>query len=263
MNFVGPELYKLTFNILYLKKSNRILGIMKKFTHVANFPVYMSKVANFIEVTGKEKQLVLDMPAGNGLFADKLRQIGFVVTCGDFNSERRDYVYVNMEQQLPFDDETFDFVTCMEGIEHVINPNKLIEELSRVVKKGGHVIITMPNVQNFYSRLMFLFTGVFYQFNSEFSRHPMGNPIDRGHISSLTYTQLNYLFSEYNLHPDYIDGDRFKKKVLFPIYLFLGLFNYIHYKKKIASGKIDMPYSLMINTNFFLSRSLIAGWKKR
>jgi len=222
----------------------------------------MSKVAGFLEAMGENQQSVLDMPAGNGLFADKLRQLGFVVTCGDFNSERSDYVYVNMEQKLPFEDESFDFVTCMEGIEHVINPSKLVEELSRVVKKGGHVIITMPNVQNFYSRLMFLFTGFFYQFNPEFSRHPMGAPIDRGHISSLTYTQLNYLFLDKNLHPDYIDGDRFKKKILFPVYLILGLFNYIYYKKKIVNGSTDMPYHLMINSNFFLSRSLIAGWKK-
>ena len=58
---------------------------MKKFTHVLNYPVYMSKVAGFLEAMGENQQSVLDMPAGNGLFADKLRQLGFVVTCGDFN----------------------------------------------------------------------------------------------------------------------------------------------------------------------------------
>lgn len=235
---------------------------MREFTHVSNYPDYMHIVAEFIETHGVKGQTVLDMPAGNGLFADTVRAFGLNVTCGDFNRHRPDYVYVDMEKKLPFDNESFDYVTCMEGIEHVINPNELVQELSRVVKKGGFVIITMPNVQCFYSRLKFLLTGVLYQFEPDFSRHPMGKPIDRGHISSLTYAQLNYLFVENNLHPEYIDGNKFKKKALFPIWIVLFIFNYLYYKLKIISGKTEMPYRLMGNLKFFLSRSLIAGWRK-
>lgn len=235
---------------------------MQDFTHVSNFPGYMQQVAQLIQSNGKSSQSVLDMPAGNGLFADQLRQAGFKVTCGDFNSERPDYVYVNMEEKLPFDDETFDFVTCMEGIEHVINPHQLVAELSRVVKKGGQVIITMPNVQNFYSRLKFLFTGIFYQFEPEFSQHPRGRPIDRGHISSLSYTQLNYLFKENNLHPNLIRGDKIKKKILLPIYVVLAAANALHYAIKIAQKRNELPYSQMLSLQFMTSRSLIAGWQK-
>jgi len=47
---------------------------------------------------------------------------------------------------LPAEDNTFDEVLCFETIEHIPDPEKFIKELSRVTKKGGEVIITMPNV---------------------------------------------------------------------------------------------------------------------
>lgn len=202
------------------------------------------------------------MPAGNGMFADKLRGHGFHVTCGDINKERADYVYVNMEQSLPFDDSAFDFVTCMEGIEHVINPTELVSELARIVKPGGHVVITMPNVQNYYSRLKFLFTGFFYQFDSDFSRHPRGQMIDRGHISSLSYQHLNYLFGEFHLDPVLIEGNRFKKKILMPLYLLIAAVNLAWYGIKSRQEESHVPYKLMMNSKFLFSRSLIAVWKK-
>lgn len=235
---------------------------MRDFTHVSNFPDYMTTVTDYIIKHGRKGQTVFDLPAGNGKFGDGLHAQGFAVTWGDINAERPNYVHVNMEAKLPFDDNTFDFVTCMEGIEHVINPNDLVREMSRIVKPGGHVIITMPNVQNFYSRLSFLFSGVFYQFNPDFSRHPGGRELDRGHISSLSYIQLVYLFGEYKMNPVWIDGDRFKKKILFPVYLVLGLINFLFFQYKILKKRNEMPYQLMTNIKFFLSRSLIAGWRK-
>jgi SAM-dependent methyltransferase len=234
----------------------------KEFTHYAGYPDYMEMVERIVTRMGKPTDRLLDMPAGNGMFADKLRGHGFVVTCGDINRERTDYVYTNMEQPLPFSDGAFDFVTCMEGIEHVINPASLVSELARIVKPGGHVIITMPNVQNYYSRLKFLFTGFFYQFDSDFLRHPRGKLIDRGHVSSLSYQQLNYIFSEFHLEPVLIDGDRFKKKLLMPVYLLIAAFNLAWYAKKARQPGDPTPYRMLINSKFLFSRSLIAVWKK-
>lgn len=235
---------------------------MQDFTHVSNFPGYMEKVARFVLEVGHPGERVLDMPAGNGLFSDYLRERGFEVTCGDINAERADYVHTNMEIPLPFDGSSFNVVTCMEGVEHVINPAFLISELSRITRPGGHVIVSMPNVQNIYSRLKFLFTGVFYQFEPDFLRHPNGRLIDRGHISSLTYTQLNYFFEESGMRPVMIDGDKFKRKIFLPIYFGIGLINILIFRLKRQKNPALMPYHLMMNSRFLLSRSLIAAWKK-
>lgn len=235
----------------------------KDFTHDSSFTDYMRVVEGILAQLGKKSDSLLDMPAGNGLFADKMREKGFEVTCGDINQERGDYVHVNMEQPLPFRSESFDFVTCMEGVEHVINPSSLIAELSRVVRKGGHVVITMPNVQNVYSRLSFLFTGTFYQFDPDFTRHPRGRLVDRGHISPLSYLQMNYVFVEHGLKPVIIDGNKWKKKALLPLYLPIALINLMFYKIKSRSGVVETPYRLMSSFDYLFSRSLIAVWQKQ
>ncbi|MCW8848809.1 MAG: methyltransferase domain-containing protein [Melioribacteraceae bacterium] len=46
--------------------------------------------------------------------------------------------------KLPFDNNTFDCVIASEIIEHVIDPKLFIEELFRVVKPSGSLIITTP-----------------------------------------------------------------------------------------------------------------------
>lgn len=50
------------------------------------------------------------------------------------------------ELPLPFSDQQFDNILCFETVEHFPQPEKFIKEISRVVKKGGEVIITTPNI---------------------------------------------------------------------------------------------------------------------
>jgi ubiquinone/menaquinone biosynthesis C-methylase UbiE len=45
---------------------------------------------------------------------------------------------------IPVADSSFDAVMCIEVFEHIPNPNKAFEELNRVLKKGGYLIITAP-----------------------------------------------------------------------------------------------------------------------
>lgn len=46
---------------------------------------------------------------------------------------------------IPFEDEYFDFVISTEVIEHTPNPKKAIQEMHRVLKKNGVLVVTVPN----------------------------------------------------------------------------------------------------------------------
>ena len=175
--------------------------------------------------SGPKGLSLLDLPAGSGRIADALRGIGHQVVCGDINGARPDYLYVDMNGRLPFEDARFDGVICLEGLEHALDPAGLIGELARVCRKGGRIIVSTPNVTNAYSRLQFLFTGTFYQFNPALAPEASpGERVDRGHISPLTYQQLRYLFAHHGARVLEVRGDRYKRKVLFPVYaVFLGL----------------------------------------
>ena len=46
---------------------------------------------------------------------------------------------------LPLKNEIFDYILCTEVIEHTIKPSKTLDEIARVLKKGGNCIISIPS----------------------------------------------------------------------------------------------------------------------
>jgi SAM-dependent methyltransferase len=54
-------------------------------------------------------------------------------------------VRADMAAGLPFKNATFDVVTLISTIEHVLHPNALIEESNRVLSPNGLIIIQIPN----------------------------------------------------------------------------------------------------------------------
>ena len=66
------------------------------------------------------------------------------------NGERYEFDYraVNIETEVfPFADNTYDLVLCCEILEHLlINPSHMLYEAHRVLRPGGHILVTTPNV---------------------------------------------------------------------------------------------------------------------
>jgi len=50
-------------------------------------------------------------------------------------------------EPLPFDAGSFDAALCLEVIEHVLDPPQLIREVARVLRPGGHVYVSTPNIR--------------------------------------------------------------------------------------------------------------------
>lgn len=48
-------------------------------------------------------------------------------------------------QAQPFDDDSFDLVVCFEAIEHVEDPERALDELRRVLRPDGVLLISSPN----------------------------------------------------------------------------------------------------------------------
>jgi len=53
--------------------------------------------------------------------------------------------YTNDFMKLPFPDENFDFIHGNTVLEHVPETKKAVQELVRVLKKGGNILVTVPN----------------------------------------------------------------------------------------------------------------------
>jgi SAM-dependent methyltransferase len=53
---------------------------------------------------------------------------------------------VGFADNLPFEDCCFDTVLCSSVVEHLAAPQKAIEEMFRVLRPGGHLILTAPQM---------------------------------------------------------------------------------------------------------------------
>ena len=60
-----------------------------------------------------------------------------------FGYDRKDVVTFDGEN-LPFADDSFDSCLCTEVLEHVPEPTRLVDEMFRVMRKGGWIFVTVP-----------------------------------------------------------------------------------------------------------------------
>jgi methionine biosynthesis protein MetW len=54
---------------------------------------------------------------------------------------------------LPFEAGSFDLVVCVEVLEHLFEPERAVQEIGRVLRPGGRLIATVPNVAHWRIRL--------------------------------------------------------------------------------------------------------------
>lgn len=107
---------------------------------------------------------ILDCPAGEGALAERLVAAGFDVRCSDLYAElfRLDGVEIkpgDLSGTLPYGAETFDYITSLDGLEHIDSPPQAFREYRRMLKPGGHLIISVPNIMNIEERLKWLLFG--------------------------------------------------------------------------------------------------------
>ena len=50
-------------------------------------------------------------------------------------------------EPLPFADETFDAALCLEVVEHVADPPALLREVARILRPGGSLYLSTPNIR--------------------------------------------------------------------------------------------------------------------
>ncbi len=107
----------------------------------------------FLDGQNLAGKLLLDAGCGTGKFSLAATDRGASVYSLDIGQrllkkthEKCSSVLIAADvQQIPFADESFDFVVSSEVIEHVIEPEKAIHEMCRVLKRGGYLALTTPN----------------------------------------------------------------------------------------------------------------------
>ena len=96
-------------------------------------------LARWLELEGENVAglRILDVGAGDKPYAPYFARAGEYVGVDPVNPHAD--VRATAED-LPFDDQSFDVVLCIQVLEHVDDPPRVVRELHRVVKPGGRVL---------------------------------------------------------------------------------------------------------------------------
>lgn len=100
-----------------------------------------------------EYQSLLDIGCGTGYLIDLLQKQKNALYCGlDLSPEMLKMAKEKLSEsvcltegssdKLPYEDSSFDIVTCIQSFHHYPNPEKAMAEAYRVLKKGGLYILS-------------------------------------------------------------------------------------------------------------------------
>lgn len=123
---------------------------------------------------------IVDLGCGEGALSLALKNRGFRVWACDIDPKFKipDIPWIKFDfnsNGLPFPESFFDYVACIELIEHLQDPYLLIRRANKLLKEDGRLILTMPNIMSIPARLTFALTGRFPFFEEGVIEHV--NPI--------------------------------------------------------------------------------------
>lgn len=106
------------------------------------------------------------------------RSRGLRVQCADINAGH-----------LPYRTGAFDAAVCLDVIEHVLDPRHLVRELARVIRPGGTLVLTTPNIR-YYGFIVTLIRGRFPPTSGVLE------PYHGGHLHYFTFADVRGLLEE-------------------------------------------------------------------
>lgn len=116
------------------------------------------------DVQGKN---VLDVACGGGEWLEEMYRRGANVAGIDISTRALERCRARMPdaelhhgvaEQLPFEDERFDIVTCLGSLEHFLDQHRALQEIRRVARRGARIVILVPNA-GFLTRRIGLYRG--------------------------------------------------------------------------------------------------------
>lgn len=137
---------------------------------------------------------ILDAPCGSGALAVALAGRGFAATGADVDAEAAQilgpaFAQVNLNEPLPWAEQSFDAVVSTEGIEHLENHFSFLRETCRILKQGGVLLLTTPNITALRSRVRFFSSGFFGR-DSRPMNETQRDPLH--HIGLATFPEMRY-----------------------------------------------------------------------
>jgi 2-polyprenyl-3-methyl-5-hydroxy-6-metoxy-1,4-benzoquinol methylase len=182
---------------MFIKIGNLKQSHYKGIPEMAAYRVH-SDIFELLKPYLKEKLYVLDFGCGQGAFSQRLVDLGMVVDACDIDTGQvkasvNKRIELDLNNEIPVDKfpYKYDIILAFEIIEHLQNPWKYLEDCLKLLKKGGIIVLTTPNISNFISRLRFFMRGSLLAYEKSDLKH--------GHITPLSFIQIENLCTSFGL----------------------------------------------------------------
>ena len=199
----------------------------------------------FTLINKNKDSKIVDIPSGYGAFVLRLKDNGFnnVIAIDIKNILKIDHDKFStgdMTKTLPMETNSIDTLVCIDGIEHINKQFKFINEVHRVLKTGGELVISTPNISSLRSRWRWLMTGHHNKCKSPLDEN---NPNPLHHIGMISFPEMRYLLHTNGLIITKITTNRIKHiSWIYAIFLpHIYLYTTLTYKK---TGKKDGTKSI-------------------
>lgn len=154
---------------------------------------------------------VLDIPCGHGAFTKRLMDKNVEVYSGDIENilqvKNPMFRVTDMNEKLPFEDNFFDAIVCIDGIEHLERQFDFTRECWRTLKPNGIFIISTPNINSFRSRWRWFLTAHHNKCKSPLNEE---QPSALHHIALLSFSHLRYMLHRSGFRITEITTNRIK-----------------------------------------------------
>lgn len=102
----------------------------------------------------------------------------------------------------------YDLIFLGEVFEHLIKPYSTMKKLVKMLRSGGYLIITTPNLTKIYNRILLLLGKPLYNYR------PLGILPNDDHITVVNKKQMIALLSNLNMHVCAIKGYSYYERKL-------------------------------------------------
>lgn len=139
------------------------------------FPLFYSWVEILNGIHGNNKR-ILDSCCGRGMLSQLLMLKGHGVSACDlmgfFMGDKSgiEFQQVDLNGPMPYRDHEFDFIVNCEGIQYLNGFAPYLKECARVLKDGGTLILSVPNIHSISGRVNFLRKGMLTKYHVEDER---------------------------------------------------------------------------------------------